>query len=99
MSRHGPRYTGGYQFPSTNAVTLTRGEPVRRAGPFGPSRATIELVPLTGGRPDYFDVCIEHNDGRRSGVFSCPTLGRDEAERLFRERAAQLEAGVHPDEL
>ena len=50
--------SGGHQFMRTAHASLRRDPPLARRGPkIGPYHATIELVPLVGGRPDSYDVC------------------------------------------
>jgi hypothetical protein len=62
--RHGPRFSGGYQFPYTDSARLERGEPIREL--HGPGGARLAIVPLRGGRRKAFDVCAfyEEEPGR-----------------------------------
>ncbi len=60
MSTYGPRFSGGYQFPRTHAASLRREPPIK--GTVLAGGATIQVVPLTGGRATKYDVCASWRD-------------------------------------
>jgi hypothetical protein len=62
---YGPRVSGGYQFPRTNAARLTRGRPVAREEV--PGVGTAEVVPLEGGFRRQWDVCGVWTDREGNG--------------------------------
>jgi hypothetical protein len=66
--RHGSRFSGGYQFPRTPAASLKRERAIEREENVGPSRATVELVPLTGGRSIVYDLCARWSGLREMEV-------------------------------
>lgn len=51
---YGSRFEGGYQFPRTDSVRLTRGDPIRVERVTG--GGSIEVVPLRGGRRRIFEI-------------------------------------------
>lgn len=57
---YGPRFSGGYQFPRTNAAPLHRGEAIREENLGAGARAWI--VPLLGGRRKILEVGVEYED-------------------------------------
>lgn len=90
MKTRGPRFSGGYQFPRTNAARLKRGEPIReeRLG----NGAVLRIVPLTGGLRKQFDVCGQWTKRAPDGpIFvTDSTIVRDELEaRLEYARLVQ----------
>lgn len=101
MTTHGGRFVGGYQFPSTSAATLRRGEPLLHEDQLGgPWRAVVELVPMTGGRPDLFDVSMtwNHSGTRQTGAITCLVQGEGRAREAFRRTIAHLAARGAPPE-
>ena len=56
----GPRFSGGYQFPRSNAARLERGKPIQADRT--PKGEWVMIVPLTGGIRKTFDVCAFYQD-------------------------------------
>jgi hypothetical protein len=95
---YGSRFAAGYQFPRTDSVGLTRGKPVREAGPLpGPWRATVAVVPMLGGRPNVFSVeaVWSHAETGDSGSISCLLQGQA-AEWSFRRLVELFQRGEPP---
>ena len=99
--RYGPRTTdGGYQAPSTNAVQLRRGRPLRElTWTIGTTRVELALIPFEGGRPELFEVELKTNDvlAGRSVYIPCMIRGAEHARRAFAMTAVELDAGRIPD--
>jgi hypothetical protein len=68
VSTYGPRNSGGYQFPRTDAARLTRERPIRRQEI--PGVGVVEIVPLSGGRRRQWDVCAQWKDHEGNGLAS-----------------------------
>lgn len=99
--RYGPRTApGGYQAPSTHAVALERGKPVRALKwKLGTEDIELALVPLLHGRPELFEIEYKRNNPveRRSVYVPCTIRGEDYARRAFARTAAELDAGRIPE--
>jgi hypothetical protein len=97
----GSRFTdGGYQAPSTNATAIKRGQPLRRwRGQLGTTQIELAVIPLEGGRPDFFEVMLLTDDPvrKRTTYIPCMLAGRDLAGVAFELTAAELDAGRLPD--
>lgn len=90
---YGPRFSGGYQFPRTNAASYSREQPVRleRLG----DGAYVQIVPLRGshGRVmyDVYGSWRKRSDDGQLTIVSSSTIARDrleasiEFQRLVRE--------------
>jgi hypothetical protein len=93
VSAHGPRFSGGYQFPRTDSAALRHGEPIlRERGLCGPWQAELQLLPMLGGMPDQFAVTLTWGGltAPSSGSLQALIEGEDRARRadtpLFRRR-------------
>jgi hypothetical protein len=99
----GPRFSGGYQFPRTHATgALERGEAILSERLAGPWRTLAELRPMTGGRPDVFEVSMTwaHIITGAGGSAQLLVLGEEDARESFRRLMAELErAGGEPPDV
>lgn len=100
MSVYGSRFSGGYQFGRTASITGRREKPIRVDGPLGPDGAMLELVPITGGRPETFDVVSRATtirDGHpHETAASNIVVGRQAADREYVATLKHLRAGREP---
>jgi hypothetical protein len=85
------RFSGGHQ-SFASGVTLRREQPpVQAVTAIGPYRATVELVALSGGRPELFDVCARWiHPVTGSSSTSRQVQGGEPARRYFAELADAL---------
>jgi hypothetical protein len=94
---YGPRFNGGYQFPATDAASLTRQDPIRREGPIGGQDVRLLLIPLTGGRQRVvYDLCgswVRTRHPLWTETFSILIDDEHRAKDAFGELATQLRAG------
>lgn len=101
--RYGPRIApGGYQAPSTNAVTLRRGKPVQeRTWTIGTTHVELQVIPFEGGRPELFEVMLRTNDRvlGHSEYIPCMLRGAELAKTAFAMTAGELDAGHLPDRI
>lgn len=99
--RYGPRIApGGYQAPSTNAAALQRGRPVKTGSwTIGTERISLAIVPLTGGRPELFEIEYKRDDPVRkwSCYTACVIRGANDARDAWARTAAALDAGRLPE--
>jgi len=99
---YGPRFApGGYQAPSTDAVALRRGAPLRsQAWTFGQDRTVqLALVPLEGGRPELYELALTVHERARAHTTYVPCMvrGQDTARAAWARTAERLDAGEIPD--
>jgi hypothetical protein len=93
VSTHGPRFSGDYQFPRTDAATLRHGEPIlSERGLCGPWQVSIELRPLLDGLPGMFAVLSVWGGlaAPSSGSLQAIVEGEDRARRAFADGVAEL---------
>lgn len=99
----GSRFTDGdYQAPATAAAAITRGRPLRsHRWTIGRVQAELQLVPLEGGRPEFFEVALQTNDLLRghSVYIPCMLRGEQLARDAYRLTATELDAGRLPDRI